>query len=100
MLRKQFIAVLVIGATWGVIAAQTPPSPPPTRPAEVVSVPAAPANQSPATSEPDKPSGSAAARDAELAKQVTPLGDPFLNNAGVTRAGRQTAGVAFEPRWH
>jgi dipeptidyl aminopeptidase/acylaminoacyl peptidase len=83
MLRKQFIAVLVIGATWRVIAAQTPPSTPPTRPAEVVSVPAAPANQSPATSEPDKPSGTDAARDTELAKQVTPLVDAFLNNAGV-----------------
>jgi WD40-like Beta Propeller Repeat len=58
MLRKQSIAALVIGAicsTW----AQTE------------------------STEPDKPSCSDAARDAELAKQVTPLVDAFLNNAGV-----------------
>jgi dipeptidyl aminopeptidase/acylaminoacyl peptidase len=84
MLRKQFIAVLVTGAICGVTWAQTRIAfALPNRPVETVETQAAPATQSPATSEPDKPSGSAAARDAELAKQVTPLVDAFLNSAGV-----------------
>jgi len=59
MLRKQSIAALVIGAICSVTLAQTE------------------------SIEPDKPSGNDAARDAELAKQVTPLVDAFLNTAGV-----------------
>jgi dipeptidyl aminopeptidase/acylaminoacyl peptidase len=59
MLRKQSIAALIIGAICSVTWAQTEPT------------------------EPDKPSGNDAARDAELAKQVTPLVDAFLNTAGV-----------------
>jgi hypothetical protein len=59
MLRKQSIAALVIGAICSVTWAQTE------------------------SIEPDKPSGNDAARDAELAKQVTPLVDAFLNTAGV-----------------
>ncbi len=59
MLRKQSIAALIIRAICSVTWAQTEPT------------------------EPDKPSGNDAARDAELAKQVTPLVDAFLNTAGV-----------------
>jgi dipeptidyl aminopeptidase/acylaminoacyl peptidase len=59
MLRKQFIAALAIGAICSVTWAQTE------------------------STEPDKPSGNDAARDAELAKQVTPVVDAFLNTAGV-----------------
>jgi len=59
VLRKQSIAALIIRAICSVTWAQTEPT------------------------EPDKPSGNDAARDAELAKQVTPLVDAFLNTAGV-----------------
>jgi dipeptidyl aminopeptidase/acylaminoacyl peptidase len=59
VLRKQSIAALIIRAICSVTWAQTEPT------------------------EPDKPSGNNAARDAELAKQVTPLVDAFLNTAGV-----------------
>jgi dipeptidyl aminopeptidase/acylaminoacyl peptidase len=84
MLRKQSTVALVTGVICSATWAQTRPDVrSPSRHAEVVSVAAAPANQSPATSEPDKPSGTDAARDVELAKQVTPLVDAFLNNAGV-----------------
>lgn len=58
-MRKQSIAALIIRAICSVTWAQTEPT------------------------EPDKPSGNDAARDAELAKQVTPLVDAFLNTAGV-----------------
>jgi dipeptidyl aminopeptidase/acylaminoacyl peptidase len=59
VLRKQSIAALIIRAICSVTWAQTEPT------------------------EPDKPSGNDVARDAELAKQVTPLVDAFLNTAGV-----------------
>jgi dipeptidyl aminopeptidase/acylaminoacyl peptidase len=59
MLRKQSIVAPIIGVVCSVTWAQSE------------------------STEPDKPSGSDAARDAELAKQVTPLVDAFLNNAGV-----------------
>ena len=84
MLRKQSIVALVTGAICSLTLAQTRLAfALPNRPVEAVSTQAAPATQPPATSEPDKPTGSDAARDAELAKQVTPLVDAFLNNAGV-----------------
>jgi dipeptidyl aminopeptidase/acylaminoacyl peptidase len=84
MVRKQFILALVMGVTCGATWAQTRPTlSSPNKPPEAVSAPAASPNHTPATSEPDKPSGTDAARDAELAKQVTPLVDAFLNNAGV-----------------